>query len=73
VITTEQEEVLGVLDLVREQETDGLERLPAAVDVIAEKEVVLVRWEATEFKQAQEIRVLPVDVAWHSMTHDQTA
>ena len=39
-ITSEQEEVLGVLDLVREQQADGLERLLAAVDVVAEEAVV---------------------------------
>jgi len=47
VIATEQKEVLGELDLVCEQETNRLERLPAAVDVVAQKEVILVRWEAT--------------------------
>jgi len=47
VIATEQKEILGVLDLVGEQETDRLERLLAAVDVVSEKEVVRILWVAT--------------------------
>jgi hypothetical protein len=35
VVATEDEEVLGVLDLVCQQEADGLERLLATVDVVA--------------------------------------
>jgi hypothetical protein len=35
VVSTQDEEVLGVLDLVRKQEADGLERLLATVDVVA--------------------------------------
>jgi hypothetical protein len=34
-VATEDEEVLGVLDLVREQEADSLERLLATVDVVS--------------------------------------
>lgn len=40
VISSQDEEVLGVLDLVSKQEADRLERLLAAVDVVAEEEVV---------------------------------
>ena len=35
VVAAKHEEVLGVLDLVREEQADGLKRLFAAVDVIA--------------------------------------
>jgi hypothetical protein len=35
VVAAEDEKVLGVLDLVCEQETDGLERLLATVDIVA--------------------------------------
>lgn len=34
VVTTQDEEVFGVLDLVGQQEADGLERLLASVDVV---------------------------------------
>lgn len=33
-VATENEEVLGILDLVGEEEADGLERLLATVDVV---------------------------------------
>jgi len=35
VVAAQNEEVLGVLDLVGEQEADGLQRLLAAVDVVS--------------------------------------
>jgi hypothetical protein len=35
VVATEDEEILGVLDLVGKQEADGLERLLATIDVVA--------------------------------------
>ncbi len=63
VVAAENEEVLWILDLVREKQADGFERLLAAVDIVAEEEVVCLWWEAAIFKQAQKIVVLAVDVA----------
>jgi hypothetical protein len=63
VVSAEEEEVLRVLDLVREQEADGLERLLAAVHVVAQEEVVRLGREAAVLEQAQQVRVLTVDVA----------
>jgi hypothetical protein len=37
VVAAEDEEVLGVLDLVCEKQADGLERLLASVDVVAKE------------------------------------
>lgn len=34
-VATENEEVLGILDLVGEEQADGLEGLLASVDVVA--------------------------------------
>lgn len=62
VVTTENEEVLGVLDLVREEETDGLERLLSTVDVVTQEEVVGFWGEAAVLEQAEEVVVLAVDV-----------
>ena len=39
-VSAEDEEVFGVLDLVGEEEADGLETLFPAVDVVAEEEIV---------------------------------
>ena len=62
VVPPQQEEVLGVLDLVGQQQADGLERLFAAVDVVAEEEVVGFGREAAVLEQAQEVVVLSVDI-----------
>jgi len=40
VVTTENEKVLGVLDLVGEEEADGLKALLAAVHVITKEEII---------------------------------
>ena len=62
VVTAEDEEVLGVLDLVGEEQADGLERLLATVDVITKEEVVGLRRETTVLEQTQEVVVLAVDI-----------
>ena len=53
VVTAENEEVLGVLDLVRQQKADGLERLLATVDVVTEEEVVGLGREATVLEESE--------------------
>ena len=61
-VTAEDEEVLRVLDLVREKQADGLERLLSTVDIVTEEQVVGLRWETAVLEQAQQIIVLAVDV-----------
>ena len=62
-VAAQNEEVFWVFDLVGEEQADRLEGLLAAVDVVTEEEVVRFWREATVLKQAQQIVVLPVDVA----------
>ena len=62
VVTAENEEVLGVLDLVCQQKADGLERLLATVDVVTEEEVVGLRRESTVLEETEEVVVLAVNV-----------
>ena len=62
-ITAQDEEVLWILDLVREEQADGFEGLFAAVHVIAQEEVVRFWWEAAVLEESQKIVVLPVNVA----------
>ena len=64
VVATQQEEVLRVLDLVRQQEADGLKALLAAVDVVAEEEIIGLWREAAVLEEAQQIKVLAVQVAY---------
>lgn len=67
-VPPEDEEVFGILDLVGEEETDGLEGLLAAIDVIAEEEVVCFWREAAVLEQSEEVVVLAVDVTCTSRT-----
>lgn len=62
VVAPEQEEVLGVLDLVAEQQQDGLETLLPSVHVIPKEEVVRRGREPTHLEQPDEVRVLPMHV-----------
>ena len=62
VVTAEEEEVLGIFQLKTEEEEDGLERLLAAVDVVAEEEIVGLRGEASILKQSQQVIILAVDI-----------
>ena len=57
VVATQQEEVFGVLDLVSEQQADGLEALLASVDVVAEEEIVGFRRESAVLEEAQQVEV----------------
>lgn len=50
--------------LVCQQETDGLQALLAPVYVVAEKEIVGLWRKPAILKQAEQVRVLTVDVAW---------
>lgn len=50
VVASQQKEIFGVLDLVAEEQQDGLEALLASVDVVAKEEVVGRGWEATHLE-----------------------
>ena len=50
-VTTKNEEVFGILDLVREEKADSLERLLAAINIITEEKVVCFRRKAAIFKK----------------------
>lgn len=62
VVAAQDEEVLGVLDLVGQQKADSLERLLAAIYVVAEEEVVSLGREAAILEKAQKVVILAVDV-----------
>lgn len=67
VVTTQNEEVLGVFYLVRQQKADGLQRLLATIDVITEEKVVGLRGETAVLKQSQQVIVLAVDITANLM------
>ena len=63
VVAAQDEEILGELDLVGKEQADGLERLLAAIYVVAEEEVVGLGREAAILEEAEQVVVLPVDIA----------
>lgn len=63
VVSSQQEEVLGVFDLIAEQESNGFYRLLAAVDVVAQEQVVCLRREPAVLENAQQVIVLAMHVA----------
>ena len=58
VITPEQEKVFRVLDLVTQEQEDGLERLFPPVHIIAEEEIVGSRGESAHLEQTDQVGVL---------------
>lgn len=63
VVSSQNEEVFGVFDLVCKKKADCFERLFATVDVIAQEKVVRFWWESTVLEQPEQVIVLPVDIA----------
>ena len=61
-ISAQDEENLGIFDLEREEQTNRLETLPAAVNVVAKKQIIGVRGESSVLKQPQDVVVLAVNV-----------
>ena len=62
VVASQQEEVLGVLHLVRQKQADHLQALLSAVHVIAQEQVIRLRREPAILKQPEQVRVLAVHV-----------
>lgn len=62
VVPTEQEKVLWILDLIGQQQADGLQRLLAPVHVVPQEQVVTLWREAAILKQPQKVIVLAMNV-----------
>ena len=62
VVSSEQEEVLLELDLVGEEQDDRLQRVLSAVHVVAQEQVVRLRWEPAVLEQPQQVRELAVRI-----------
>jgi hypothetical protein len=63
VVAPQDEHPRGILDLQGEEEADGLDALPAAVDVVAQEEVAGLGGHASVFEESQHVVVLSVDIA----------
>lgn len=72
-VTAEDEEVFGILDLVGEEQADSLERLLASVDVVSKEKIVCLRGKASILEQTKEIVVLAVNVTADLRARDQVS
>jgi hypothetical protein len=63
VVAPQEEELLRVLDLVGEEQADGLDALHGAVDVVPQEEIPALVREAAHLEQPKQVRVLAVRVA----------
>ena len=62
VVPPQQEEILGVLDLVAQEEKDGLEALLSSVHVVAKEKVSCLSWITSYLEQFHQIEILTVNV-----------
>jgi len=61
-VSSKDEEVLRIFDLVGQEQAYRLQTLLSSVDIVTQEKIVGVWWEASIFKQSQQIVVLSVDV-----------
>jgi len=64
VVAPQQEEVLGVFDLVGQQQTDRFQRLLASIDVVSQEQVIRIWGEASVLEQSEQVEELAVDVSY---------
>ena len=62
VVSTQDEEILWILNLVREKQANGFKRLFASVDVVPEEEVIRFGWESSVLKEAQKVVILAMNI-----------
>ena len=62
VVTSQDEEVLRVFDLVGQEQADRLQRLFPSVNVVTQEEIVCLRWKSAVLEEAEQIIVLSVNV-----------
>lgn len=63
-VSSQQKEVFWVLDLVSQQQTDGLQGLLPSVYIVSKEQVVALWWKTSIFKKPQQIIVLPMNITW---------
>lgn len=61
-ISTQDKKVLGILDLVGEKQTDGLQRLFSSVYVVSEEQVICLGRKSSILEEAEKIVILAVNI-----------
>lgn len=62
-VATKNEEVFWILDLIGQEEANGLQRLLAPIDIITKEKIVSFRREAAVLEQSEEVIVLAVNIS----------
>lgn len=62
VVPTQDEEILWILDLVREKQANCFKRLFASVDVVPKEQVVCFGWESSVLKEAEKVVILAMNI-----------
>ena len=71
-ISSEDEKVFRVLDLVCEEKAYSFEGLFTPVDVVAEEEVIGFWWEAPILEESQKVIVLTMDVTCQASRRNES-
>lgn len=78
VVSSQEEEVLGIEDLIRKQQADGFKRILPAIYIISEEQVVIRRRKTSvtfrasavagihDVEKSQQIVVLTMDITCHN-------
>ena len=70
-VSSEDEEVFGVFDLVGEEKADGFKRLFSSIDIVTQEEVVGFGREPAVLEKPQKVVILSVDVTFQLSEHCQ--
>ena len=63
-VAPKQENILRILNLVAQEQSDRFNGLFAAVNVITKEQVVRLRWETTILKDSQQVVVLAMHITY---------
>ena len=62
-IASQDEEILGILDLICQEKADGFQGLFPSIYVVSQKEVVGLGGKSSVFEQTEQIVVLAMNIA----------
>lgn len=62
VISSQEEEIFRVLDLIGEEQSDSFQRLFASINVISQEKIVSFRWVLSVLEKSQKIEVLSMNI-----------
>ena len=61
-VTSKQEEVLWVLDLVGHQEADDFKILLTSINIVPKEEIVRLRWEVANLEDSEQVNELTMNI-----------